>query len=81
MSRFVHPELLEGEVWLTNVFPMLDGLERTDSFRAIRWRTKRRGNTAYDANGSPVPGAYPVFVMEAELAESSALDARELYQE
>lgn len=56
-----HPELQDGEVFLTNTY--------IDDFDRIQWKTKRMGEQAYDKNGKPVPGysgIYPVFVQKSE---------------
>lgn len=56
-----HPELQEGEVFLTNCFPPRGGGAK------IGWKTKRFGTVAYDIAGKPVPGGYPCFVQKEEL--------------
>ena len=60
-----HPELQDGEVFLTNA--------DAEGWRTIGWRTKRQGNVAYDRDGSPVRSLepfFPVFVQEKELADA-----------
>jgi hypothetical protein len=56
-----HPELREGEVWLTNIW--------TDDQVRIGHATKRVGVTAYDIYGQAVQGMLPVFVQKTELEE------------
>jgi hypothetical protein len=54
-----HPEKLEGEVFLSN------GWE--DDYMQFGWKTKRKGNQAYDIYGTPLKTGYPVFVKKSEL--------------
>lgn len=45
-------------------------------FARVGWRTKRLGQTAYHANGKPIPksqGFGPVFVQRAEIDAAGAL--------
>jgi hypothetical protein len=53
-----HPELLEGEMWITNLSP--------DKIDEIQYDTKRVGITAYDNFGNVVEGLVPVFISRAE---------------
>lgn len=69
-----HPELKEGEVFLTNVSN--DDMSRrimnsreTD-WEAIGWKTKRLGNIAYDIYNKIIVGMFPVFVQRSELQKS-----------
>ena len=64
-----HPELQEGEVFLTNVYNEHPG-QSDPSFEAISWKTKRRGRTAYDMGGHSVSGLRPVFVARQELVDA-----------
>ena len=59
-----HPELQDGEIWLTNATR-----EQLDD---IGWRTKRMGKQAYDRQGHPIwdGETYPVFVQKTELDEA-----------
>ena len=57
-----HPELKEGEVFLTNT----DNPEMTN----IGWKSKRLGRVAYDIHGLIVKGLYPVFKNKAEQFET-----------
>ncbi len=43
-----HPELLEGEVFLTNA--------SDENFGSIGWLTKRMGVVAYDISGKRIKG-------------------------
>ena len=52
-----HPELLPGEVWLTN-----DGPNET----YFGYTTVRVGEIALDVHGNPVQGLFPVFVSKDE---------------
>jgi hypothetical protein len=54
-----HPECQPSEVWLTN--------DTQEGFGLIGYATKRLGRTAYDKDGKPVQGLYPVFVSAVEL--------------
>ena len=74
-----HPELKEGEVFIGNIslgyHPHLDIVDpdwsdyRTD-WEVIGWKTKRRGNVAYDIYGKPINGMCPVFAQKSELEEA-----------
>lgn len=55
-----HPELREGEVFLTNAL----------SLSGIGWKTKRSGYVAYDIYGKPIHGMFPVFVQRKELEKA-----------
>jgi hypothetical protein len=59
--EFLHPETLFGEVFLTN--------SDTNEFESLPLRTKRRGNQAYDGEGSRLFtwDWFPVFLQKAEL--------------
>lgn len=53
-----HPELLEGEMFVTNTAnPEMTG---------VYWNTKRLGKVAYDIKGVMVQGLYPVFRLKSE---------------
>lgn len=60
-----HPECLPDEVFITN----------TDQheWRHIGWKTKRKGNTAYDTDGKPLgnrwAGSFPVFAKKSEIRD------------
>ena len=68
-----HPELQEGEVFLTNAFddriPMHidDYVDDRSDWESIGWRSKRMGEVAYDIYGNPINGMFPVFVGRDEL--------------
>lgn len=77
MKRKNHPEIQEGEIFLSNKFPVLDPLYSSgpdpkivSEFDAINWSTKRAGIIAYDTNGNVIEGAFPVFVQEQELLDA-----------
>ncbi|WKZ25512.1 MAG: hypothetical protein QY322_03965 [bacterium] len=75
-----HPETGDGEVFLTNVgdrdpeFRFFD----EDDYLHIGWKTKRKGNVAYDINGKEVYGMKPVFVQRSEL-EKGGIDPDNLW--
>jgi hypothetical protein len=54
-----HPELAQGEMFLTNCASQ-------DDYEEIGWLTKRLGTTAYDVIGKPIDGYRPVFVWTSE---------------
>lgn len=79
-----HPEIMKGEVFLTNVgegrdfgmsFPL-----HNDDFAAIGWKTKRCGRIAYDIYGKPVSGMEPVFVQRDEL-KKGGIDPDNLFSD
>jgi len=57
-----HPELQEGEIFLSNV-------TKKEGVSSYRYRTARMGNIAYDSKGDPIEGMFPVFVNKEELDE------------
>lgn len=60
-----HPELLEGEVWITNA--------QEADWNSIGWKTKRAGTTAYDKSGCAITTwgrFFPVFVQRSELEQA-----------
>jgi len=56
-----HPELSEGEMFLTNVL--------SGDYRLIGWKTKRTGVHAYTINGEDATGYTPVFDQKEEYEE------------
>ena len=56
-----HPEQKYGEKYLGNF--------DDKSYRNIGWKTKRKGNFAYDTNGNTIMGMFPAFVQEREVKE------------
>lgn len=60
-SNEKHPELQEGEVWLTNMDP------QDDTWDHIGYATKRMGRIAYSTEGQLIPGMVPVFAKKEEL--------------
>jgi hypothetical protein len=56
-----HPELEEGEMFLTNSVD--------ENYTRIRWNTKRRGMQAYTIDGELLTGFIPVFVQKKEYEE------------
>lgn len=69
-----HPELREGEVFLTNIeSPLRSREERTIGtarFHEIIYQTKRLGEVAYTTSGQVLKGNSPVFVQRQELLEA-----------
>lgn len=77
-----HPELKEGERWLTNMTRNPGDPSRPRdlalsadgkvsawgdmTFLDIPYKSKRAGATAYNINGKELPYLYPVFVSIAE---------------
>lgn len=59
-----HPELREGEMFLTNCDKRV--------YQSISWRSKRKGMTAYTIHGEIIKSSYrffPVFVQKQEYDE------------
>jgi len=56
-----HPELKEGEMFLTN--------SSFENYTLIGWRTKRRGIQAYTIDGEELIMIRPVFVQKEEYEE------------
>ncbi len=79
-----HPEIQNGEVFLTNVGDNHDFssvyMEHGDGFSNIGWKTKRRGSIAYDIYGKPVSGMKPVFVQRDEL-KKGGIDPDNLFSD
>lgn len=61
-----HPEILLGEVWITN---------ETDDlyFQQLNFKTKRAGTVAYNIYGKPVYSLFPIFVQKIELDQRKKL--------
>ena len=64
-QEFKHPELREGEVFLTNG-------SISEFYPHIGWTTKRIGVTAYDSDKQPIHSHdfRPVFVQRSELEKA-----------
>ena len=60
----LHPELRQGEVFLTNANPQ--------TYSIIKWNSKRKGRQPYDGEGNPINASawFPVFIQERELEKS-----------
>jgi hypothetical protein len=56
-----HPERKGSEVFLLNC--------TEERWATIHWRSKRRGEVAYDEQGHPITGQFPVFVDISDLLE------------
>ena len=56
-----HPERTPDEIWIKNA--------NEETYKKIRWSTKRRGKIARDSGGRPVGDTtlFPVFVQRHEL--------------
>lgn len=68
-----HPELRDGEIWLTNVQNL-----GSDDYSRIGWETKRLGNIAYTLDGEVILSSKssimrPVFVKLQELIDNKIL--------
>lgn len=78
-----HPELKEGEVWITNIpiepgplepdFPLMS--RKKTRLSDIGWSTKRVGAIAYTTDNKIHGGHIPVFVQRTEL-EKAKIDMR-----
>jgi hypothetical protein len=53
-----HTELRDGEMFLTNA--------DIEGYSQIGWKTKRKGNIAYDKDEKIARGLFPVFVQKEE---------------
>ncbi len=60
-----HPERLPDEVFIGNA----DDSKHPDdsSFQFIGWKTKRKGEIAYNTEGKPILGKFPVFAKIEEI--------------
>ncbi len=58
-----HPEAKQFEVFITN--------SDSSGYSNIGWKTKRRGEIAYDKNGKVMPGLFPVFADKTEVQRES----------
>lgn len=66
MDKFIHPELLDGEILLSNL--------HKKAYVNLRYKTKRAGRIPYCIDGSDYPfykedGIIPVFVQKVEMGE------------
>lgn len=60
-----HPEILAGEVWVSN--------SDDELFNEMRWKSRRAGVIAYNSYGKQLtqqecPGMFPVFALKSELS-------------
>jgi hypothetical protein len=65
MKNTSHPELREGEVWITNA--------DEEGYSSVGWKTKRKGQVAYGRDGKPVmtyESFFPVFAQRKELEDA-----------
>lgn len=62
-SEWIHPEILQGEVFVSNM--------DSARFSAFTWLSKRKGSLAYDGEGHLLTARdwFPVFVQESELRD------------
>ncbi len=71
VNRWSHPELQDGEVFITNASDSSSGKYPGDTrsdWDACGWKTKRRGKVAYDIHGKPISaGVFPIFARREEL--------------
>ena len=61
-KEFKHPEIKEGEIFCCNI--------DEESFKALNWKSKRRGEVLYDTEGNKLEKdetIFPVFVKDEEL--------------
>ena len=66
-----HPELREGEVFLTNAFDDSNGRFPDDprsDWESVGWKSKRAGVTAYTTDGQVIPKMFPIFAKRSELS-------------
>ena len=55
-----HPECPDGYIYFEN-------LTDSDFERGVGWKTKRKGNTAYNPKGEVIPDLRPCFVQISEI--------------
>lgn len=74
MYTFLHPELEEGEVFLTN--------SNLKAFNQMSWKTKRKGRVALDGKGLMTNNDdwFPVFISSNEL-KVSGFDIKDIRSE
>lgn len=74
MYIFAHPELEEGEIFLTN--------SNQRVFEDMEWLSKRKGLVALDGNGLMTNNTdwFPVFISKKELYDSGR-DIKDIRQE
>ena len=60
-----HPELLDGEMFLTNIYKYNNELH----YYSIGYNTKRKGNIAYTTDGEISKHSFPVFIDKKEYDE------------
>ena len=77
-----HPEIREGEVFLTNTDAESSPFYNFDDegYHRIGWKTKRRGVIAYDIEGNVVDYLVPVFVQRDELI-NAGIDPDHLFED
>ncbi len=72
---FIHPEKLEGEIFLIN--------STKKNFSSIPWPSKRLGSLAFDGQGRRIEAKdwRPTFISENELSGVRINDARRSLRE
>ena len=68
-----HPELRDGEVFITNAFHDSNGRFPDDPRRdweAVGWKSKRAGAVAYTTSGKRIRGMFPIFAKRSELLKA-----------
>ncbi len=72
-----HPEIKKGEIFFGNIVHNNRLLMRRPNscdcgsdWDKIGYKTKRRGNIAYDVNGNSVQGLSPVFIKRSEVKKN-----------
>ncbi len=61
-----HPELGDGEMFLTNIDPEREDDDGRTDWQSIGYETKREGFVAYDTSGRIIHNMRPVFVKKSE---------------
>jgi hypothetical protein len=64
-----HPELLEGEMFLSNQFGLSENAQQNPFFVRLQYPSKRFGIIAYQRNGVKLKNAQPVFILISDYDE------------
>lgn len=79
-----HPELKEGEVFLTNsddrsAIRDQGCSDKSTNYSVIPFSTKRKGTMSYNIHGKSIsstwPDSFPVFVLKSEIDKIGGIEA------
>lgn len=66
--NLIHPEMREGEMFFTSCIDMepSEHIMGITYFTEMKWKSKRRGEIAYDYKGNVLENTFPIFIQKEE---------------